>query len=143
MSKQQPKMSRRDWFRLRSSTAKAQAQRLGADEAPNLRSIDEPVNHGGVDLSSLPPMQEALLDATDISALFSDLEQHATNVQLIARSATGSSSDHSPQLRPACDRLLAGEVRKLQIRYEWQKARWIDTIEQQPGGFRLVRIRHA
>ena len=140
MSKQQPEMSRRVWFRLRSPTKQ---QRLGSDEAPNLQSIEEPVNHGGVDLSSLPPMHEAVLDATDVSALFSDLERQATNVQLMARNATGPSPDHSPQLRPACDRLLAGEVRKLQIRYEWQKARWIDTLEQQPGGFRLVRIRHA
>jgi hypothetical protein len=144
MSKQPPKMSRRDWFRLRSSTAKASTpQRLGADEAPKLRSIEEPVNHGEVDLASLPPMHEAILDATEISALFSDLEHHATNVQLIARSATGPPSDHSPQLRTACDHLLAGKVRKMQVRYEWQNARWIDTFEQQPGGFRLVRIRHA
>lgn len=145
MSNQPPELSRRDWFRLRTPAARSAADeaRLGSDETAGLESIEEPVNHGGIDLSELPPMHEALLDAKDVSALFADLEQHASAVQLIARSAAGGAPDHSSQLRPAREQLLSGGVRKLQIRYEWQNARWIDTLEVRPGGFRLVRIRHA
>jgi len=134
-------MSRRDWFRLRKRPAPSEA-RLGAEETSGLQSIEEPVNHGGVDLASLPPMHEAVLDANDVTALFTDLERYATSVQLIARRTSGSGGDHSPQLRPALERLLAGDIRKLQVRYQWQNAHWIDTLEQQAGGYRLVRIRH-
>lgn len=144
MSKQQPLISRRDWFRLRSpASPSAKQQRLGADPPAGLQSIDEPVNHGGVDLSALPPMHEAILDAQEVAALMNDLEHHATGVQLIARSAGGNTPDHSAKLSAACKQLLSGNVQKLQIRYHWQDARWIDTLHRQPEGFRLVRIRHA
>jgi hypothetical protein len=137
-------MSRRDWFRLRSPTTPTPRQpQLGAEPPAGLRSIDEPVNHGGLDLSSLPPMHEAILDAGEVAALFGDLEHHATAVQLIARSAAGNVPDQSAQLPTACKQLLAGHVKKLQVRYQWQNALWIDTLHQQPDGFRLVRIRHA
>jgi hypothetical protein len=144
MSKQQPLMSRRDWFRLRPPASPAANQpRLGAEPPAGLQSIEEPINHGGVDLSSLPPMHEATLDAQEVAALFEDLGEHATAVQLIARSAAGKAPDHSSQLDSACQRLLSGNVQKLQIRYQWQNAHWIDTLQQQPDGFRLVRIRHT
>jgi hypothetical protein len=144
MSKQQPLMSRRDWFRLRSPASPAANQpRLGAEPPAGLQSIEEPVNHGGVDLSSLPPMHEATLDAQEVAALFEDLASCATAVQLIARSAAGNAPGHSAQLDSACKRLLSGNVQKLQIRYQWQNAHWIDTLQQQTDGFRLVRIRHT
>ena len=145
MSKKQPPLlSRRDWFRLRSPAAPpAMPQRLGAAAPAASQSIEEPVNHGGLDLSSLPPMHEATLDAQEVTALFDDLEQHATAVQLIARSATGNVPDHSAQLPAACSRLLSGNVQKLQVRYQWQHAHWIDTLQRQSDGFRLVRIQHT
>jgi len=143
MSKQQPLISRRDWFRLRSpASPSAKQQRLGTEPPAGLQSIDEPVNHGGVDLSSLPPMHEATLNALEVAALFNDLEHLATAVQLIARSAAGNAPDHSARLSSACNQLLGGNVSKLQVRYQWQKAHWIDTLQRQPDGFRLVRIRH-
>lgn len=143
MSKQQPLLSRRDWFRLRSpAPPPAKQQRLGAEPPTGLKSIEEPVNHGGVDLSSLPPMHEATLDVEEVATLFEDIERHATAVQLIARSAAGNTPDHSSQLDLACRRLLSGNVQKLQIRYQWQNVHWIDTLQQQPDGFRLIRIRH-
>ena len=144
MSEQQPLLSRRDWFRLRSpASPSAKQPKLGAQPPTGLQSIDEPVNHGGVDLSSLPPMHEATLNAQEVTALFDDLEQFATAVQLIARSAAGNKPDQSTQLGSACNLLLGGNVSKLQVRYQWQNAHWIDTLQRQPDGFRLVRIRHT
>ncbi len=149
MSKQQPLLSRRDWFRLRSPALKpatgpsTSQQRLGTEPPAGFQSIDEPVNHGGVDLSSLPPMHEATLNAQEVAALLDDLEQFATAVQLIARRDGGDAPDHSAQLGSAGKQLLSGNVQKLQIRYQWQNAHWIDTLQKQPGGFRLVRIRHT
>jgi len=140
-------MSRRDWFRLRKSPSQPVPSQPPSDmmKTDKMKSVDEPVNHGGVDLSSLPPMHEALLDKKEVAALFSDLEQHAGDVQLIARSArngAGNAPDQSVHLRLACERLLNGNIRKLQIRYQWQDAKWIDTLEMRPEGFRLVRIQH-
>lgn len=143
-------MSRRDWFRLRKAPIQPSPKQAAKRPQPNkplktesMQSVEEPVNHGGVDLSTLPPMHEALLDRKEVTALFSDLEQHAGAVQLIARGAAGKSSDQSAQLSLACDQLLSGNVRKLQIRYQWQNAKWIDTLEQRPDGYRLVRIQHV
>ncbi|NOZ41428.1 MAG: hypothetical protein GXP24_14565 [Planctomycetes bacterium] len=139
-------MSRRDWFRLRLPvTPSEKQQRLGAEPPTGLQSIDDPINHGGFDLSSLPPMHEATLDAQEVAALFADLEQHATAVQFVARSNTGNASDRFSHvdIKGARDQLLGGNVRKLQIRYQWQNAHWIDTLERRPDGFRLVRIQHA
>jgi len=130
-------MSRRDWFRLRKPQAKTQPQ-LGEQPAA-LTPSEEPVNHGGVDLSSLPPMHEATLDDAEVAALFADLEQHASEVRLMVRAAT----DQSAQLGAAQEQLLSGKVKKLQVRYQWQHAQWIDTLERTPKGFRLVRIQHT
>jgi len=144
MSNQQPQMSRRDWFRLRKSVAPPEPQtKLGDQPQIPLAATEEPVNHGGVDLSALPPMHEALLNASDVASLFADLGQHATAVQLIARRSVGVAPDQSEKLSAARDQLLDGTVRKLQIRYQWDSSRWIDTLERQPDGFRLVRIQHA
>jgi len=141
MSDQQPEMTRRNWFRLTKPVVPQ--DKLGVERQAGMQSIEEPVNHGGVDLASLPPMHEATLDSKEVASLFADLKRHATAVQLIARRAAGNSPDQSADLSSACDQLLGGKVRKLQIRYEWQNARWIDTLECLPNGFRLVRIQHV
>jgi hypothetical protein len=144
-SRSQEKMSRRDWFRLRKSPSQPspQQQPSASLKTDKMESVAEPVNHGGVDLSTLPPMHEALLDKKEVAALFSDLEQHAGAVQLIVRGAAGNKPDQSAHLDLACEQLLSGKVRKLQVRYQWQNAKWIDTLEQRPDGFRLVRIQHV
>jgi len=141
MNNQPSEMSRRDWFRL--SKPETPQKKLGTEKQSGMKSVEEPVNHGGVDLASLPPMHEAILNAKEVASLFGDLQQQAIAVQLIARRAAGNTPDQSADLSSACDHLLGGKVRKLQIRYEWQNARWIDTLESLPNGFRLVRIQHV
>ena len=135
-------MNRRDWFRLRVSPRPAsEPSRL---ETPaGMQSVDRPDNHGGVELSELPPMHEALLSPEDVTALFSDIRTHATDIQLIARRAEQGGPALTTQLDLAAEKLLAGNISRMQVRYQWQQCRWIDTLENRPEGFRLVRIRHA
>ena len=164
------KMSRRDWFRLRprlsesggteskgtgsnriesnaTETNKAVNHSMG--EVPNgLQAIAHPVNHDGMDLSELPPMREALLSEEQVRQLFSDIESLASDVLLMQRSArsqraTASRATTAEQLRTARDTLLSGSVPRIQIRYHWQEANWIDTLERRDNGVRLVRITHT
>ncbi len=162
------KMSRRDWFRLRpqpcrdqseTPTSVAQAEPdlpNDADhsmgEAPNgLQPIAHPENHDGMNLSELPPMREALLSEQQVQQLFSDIATQATDVLLMQRSArsqrataaAAATLSTAEQLTTAQKSLLSGSVPRVQIRYHWQAANWIDTLERREDGIRLVRITHT
>jgi hypothetical protein len=149
-----PKMSLRDWFRLRPSDAKQRSKSANqssensiGQEARGLEPIAHPENHDGMDLSQLPPMREAVLTADDVLQLFADIEAHGTDVLLMQRAsrtanATASRVQSSESLNVAKKALLSGEARRLQIRYRWENASWIDTLETRPDGYRLVRITH-
>jgi hypothetical protein len=149
-----PKLSRRDWFRLRPATAKQQSDSASrpsevsiGQEARGLQPIAHPENHDGLDLSQLPPMREAVLTAEDVRQLFADIETLATDVLLMQRTsrtanATASRVHTSESLIAAKGALLSGGIRRLQLRYRWQDTAWIDTLEAHPDGFRLVRIAH-
>ena len=45
-------------------------------------------------------------------------------------------------LNPAAarDRLKAGDVRGVQLRYRYAGREWTDTVLRVPGGYRLVRM---
>ena len=142
------KMSRRDWFRLKTPAAN---QMLGQQtESPKnnnqaLQPIDLPPNHDGMDLSELPPMREALLSDEQLGVLFADIASQATDIQLIQRrshSAT-TANDGRERLELANKAILDGSVEKIQIRYRWQDGLWIDTLEKTDDRYRLVRIVHA
>ncbi len=142
MSSNSPEqLSRRDWFRLR--IPKPNHERLGSEQNAGMQSVPEPPNHDGLDLSELPPVHEAILSLDQVHDLFSDLQQHASNVQLLARGSSTSDMQIGEYLKLACERLVAGSITKLQIRYEWQASQWIDTLEQNPSGFRIVRIKRT
>ena len=134
----QETMSRRDWFRLR----RPKVELMGAEQRSPLRPTEQPPNHDGMDLSELPPMHEAILDDAQVRSLFTDIEECASEIRLIARRGPETSKQQTASLRLAADHFLSGRLSKLQIRYHWQSANWIDTLEQQPQGFRLVRIQH-
>ena len=78
-----PKLSRRDWFRLRvnreADTTKTRANSMG-EKHDGLQPIAHPENHDGMDLSALPPMREAILTRDQVSELFADIEQLATEI---------------------------------------------------------------
>ncbi len=134
-------LSRRDWFRLR--VPKPSNDLLGDDEQREMQPVGDPENHAGLDLADLPPVHEAVLTSEQISALFSDLNNLASNVQLLVRGASKGDTYSAQHLQITRDRLLAGDINKIQVRYEWEGARWIDTLEVVPTGFRIVRIKHA
>lgn len=142
------RLTRRDWFRLRrpaSSQAAARPRKeqlLGEEQTRGLQPTEQPPNHDGMDLSELPPMHEALLTTDQVADLFADLAACATDVRLQTR-RRAPDGDLPSTLQHARERLLSGELPRLQIRYRWQESHWIDTLEHRSDGIRLVRIRHA
>ncbi|MCR9115381.1 MAG: hypothetical protein NXI22_00360 [bacterium] len=136
---QQPNNREHDWVRLKPAKPGAS---MGT-APPALQPLEEPVNHSGYDLSSLPPMREALLNITELQALFADLKQHAEHVQFVLRGESLSEADKQRRFDAVIDRLEAGGVSRIQIRYRWRRAHWIDTIDRQEAGFRLIRIVHV
>lgn len=141
MKTTEPTMNRRDWFRLRSPKE--------ADQLPNsprLQPIDLPPNNDGMDLSALPPMCEALISRDEVQLLFADLVDHATNIQLFHKGRNARADQQagtSPDSLPiAASAFLQGLTARLQIRYSWNGADWIDTVETKDIGYRLVRIEH-
>lgn len=110
--------------------------------------IDCPPSHGSVDPAILPPVTEALLGDSDVLQLLADIGSCASQITLMHRRLTGNASPgssgiSSAQLMAAWDILTTGQTNRLQIRYLWAQASWIDTIESRPDGFRLVRIQHT
>jgi hypothetical protein len=154
------RMSRRDWFRLlpqRSETATpatgpaispeaAVAPAMGT--APHgLQAIPHPQNHDGMNLADLPPLREAVLSEEQVRQLFADIEAFASEILLMQRlagsaRATPSATSATEQLGTAQQRLLAGAIARVQIRYRWDDSHWIDTLERRDSGIRLVRIAH-
>jgi len=158
------KMSRRDWFRLRPRRVEPSTQpELTANESPGeppiatvhsmgearngLQPIAHPENHDGMNMAELPSMREAMLSEDQVRQLFVDIEALATDVLLMQRSArsqraTASRATTAEQLRAVQDTLLSGTIPRVQIRYHWQAANWIDTLERRENGVRLIRITH-
>lgn len=145
------KMSRRDWFRLRRPD-KDHGENLATEKSSALSSsglkpIAHPPNHDGLDLTELPPMREAILSREQVADLFSDVGKLATDVLLMRRGsdsmrATVTKANTEEQLELAKAALLSGAVSRVQVRYSWQASQWIDTLQVQDGGYRLVRIMH-
>ncbi len=161
MSQSEEKMNRRDWFRLRGANGGTLQQQdaTGPDELhESLRSIPDlgasssmqpialPPNHDGMDLAKLPPMREAQLRLDEVLDLLNDIETHATEIQLLQRerSLVSNRVHDNPKkgIELARQALTNASITRLQIRYSWQNALWIDTLEAASMGFRLVRIEH-
>jgi hypothetical protein len=92
-------------------------------------------------------MREAVLTADQVQSLFTDIEQLATDVQLMQRSSNSQRAVVAPpaistHLELAKSSLLGGQVARLQLRYRWQQSLWIDTLAAHADGYHLVRIAH-
>ena len=161
MNPSEPKMNRRDWFRLRKSSDESTSQESGPEQEefrkplesnPDLGSssfmqpIAHPPNHDGMDLAKLPPMREAQLSLDEVLALLVDIETHGTEVQLLQRERTSATKRESMSSTMAIELarqgITSGSIARLQIRYSWQGSHWIDTVESRSPCFRLVRIEH-
>jgi hypothetical protein len=99
-----------------------------------------------MDLNELPPLCEALINREEVQLLFSDLADHAENIQLFHKGAISSAeqraASHPTSLQIAGSAFLLGHTPRLQIRYSWNGADWIDTLETKDAGYRLIRIEH-
>ena len=152
------RMSRRDWFRLRpqrsevetplDSTPVVDRKPVMGQSQEALLPVAFPENHGGVNLTELPPMCEGLLSEEQVRQLFSDIESLASAVLLMqrlpnAQRATTPGLSTPEQLRAAETTLLSGAIPRVQIRYHWEAVNWIDTLERRESGIRLVRIKHT
>lgn len=151
-------MSRRDWFRLVHDRAHSDTQSTGATVEDHkhgmghaqhtLRPVAHPQNHGGINLTELPPLREGLLSEDQVQQLFADIESLASDIQLMqrwpdAQRASALAFTTMELLRTAQRHLLSGAIPRIQIRYHWQAVNWIDTLERRDAGIRLVRIRHS
>lgn len=141
------KLTRRDWFRLKKPQRVAEALGNESSDSCSLRSIADPTNHGAMDLSQLPPMVEAVLSSGQLELLFSDIGELGENVVLMQKTQgslqmTRNNAETRNKLTLAKDALMSGTIQRVQIRYHWQSAYWIDTLEKKESGFRLVRIAH-
>jgi len=114
---------------------------MGVEKTSPIEQQDE-LNFGSIDPKDLPPIHEAMLTLADLNALFLDLRDCAGEVQLLTRGPKESGGNLRDRLESIRRRLESGELGKVQIRYRWQEAKWIDTIEVLENKIRLVRIRH-
>lgn len=146
MNQDSTKLSRRDWFRLRTPH---QHQMLGekSRDKESLTPIAHPPNHDGLDPDLLPPMREAVIAPDQVRALFTDIGQLAEDIMLMqrntgARRASVANAETAKNLEQAQTALLSGSVQRVQIRYRWKNSLWIDTLKSEADGFHLVRIAH-
>lgn len=90
---------------------------------------------------SLPPVNEALLDAPTLDALVADLLAHAELLDVWTKGGPTARAELAPtDLATAIAALRAGRVRAIQIRYRHGGAEWRDTLLDTPSGVRLVRV---
>jgi hypothetical protein len=92
----------------------------------------------------VPLMVEGLLDAGTLRQLFADLAASASLLGIREKgSPTGYAPPETVKADAALTRLLSGEMRALQVRYQFEGHEWSDTILAVPVGFRVVRCRHG
>jgi len=80
-----------------------------------------------------------------LAALFRDLENSASDVQLNRGGPSQNPLGKQPtadQLRAAHQALREGSLNRLQIRYRWEGALWIDTLQRVDREYRLIRVAH-
>ena len=136
-----------DWFRLkhRIIDSRVNEDRNSAQTPTNSpaqsRPVAKPVNHDGMDLNDLPPLREAVLAEAQLAELFDDIIAFGTDVRLQIDKPSDNVSLRE-QMEAARLLLQDGQVKRLQIRYSWQKSFWIDTLDRVENGFRLIRIMH-
>lgn len=91
----------------------------------------------------LPEMRDAVLTVEEVHALASDLDALTRISGILEKGVSTSRAEAStPSLNDALTRLTNGHVRAIQIRYQYDRHEWTDTLMAVPHGFRLVRCRH-
>lgn len=96
--------------------------------------------------AELPELQQSVLDPETLAQLFHDLETLTEILEVIPKALAEGyvPAESALGLEEGRQMLLAGVVRGLQIRYQYQGSQWWDTLlpDAATGGFRIVRIQH-
>lgn len=96
--------------------------------------------------SAPPPLElaEGVLDEATLRQFFSDLEACVQVHQILVKEhpqVQVRDGGGTLDLATALKRLLARDLRGMQIRYAWQGQEWWDTLLALPtGGYRIVRL---
>ena len=89
----------------------------------------------------LPALQQTVLDALTLEALFHDLAHCTQILAVIPKGGPQAyATDRGIDLETARLGLASGQFRGVQVRYRYEKQEWCDTLLAMPGGVRLVRI---
>ncbi len=88
-----------------------------------------------------PELQQSVLDATALRALFTDLKSCAEVLAVIPKVGSGAVKLTEISLSDAYHCLMNRSIRGLQIRYLYQEEEWWDTLIPHKQGFRIVRIK--
>lgn len=89
----------------------------------------------------LPDVQQAVLDAPTLEALFRDLAQCTQILAVVPKTAAaGMVAERSISLDDARAGLASGAFRGVQVHYRYDHQTWCDTLLSTPAGVRLVRL---
>jgi hypothetical protein len=101
-------------------------------------AVDLPRPHG--EGPAVPPMWQAELDPATLDQLFADLATAAEVLSVRGKADPRVYAAADPlTLAAARNRLTAGDLTAVQLRYRYDGHEWADTLLRAPGGFRLVR----
>ncbi len=91
----------------------------------------------------VPLMIDGVVDSQTLQQLFQDLATSTTILGVNEKNAgCVYSKEERLSLDAICNKLLTGQTRAMQIRYNYADQEWTDTIFRLPTGFRIVRCRH-
>jgi hypothetical protein len=91
-----------------------------------------------------PELNDAVLGIEEMSALFRDYRDCATVGEIFVKPRPGYVPTESrPTLEQAEELLRTRAVRGVQIRYQFDRSTWCDTLMPLADGIRLVRIRQS
>lgn len=92
------------------------------------------------DAKPLPELHQTVLDSDTLSALIADLKACATILAVMPKAGPGYVAPKNIELEEGAKLLERGELRGLQIRYEYQNEEWWDTLINRDGNIHITRI---
>lgn len=90
---------------------------------------------------NLPELHQAELDPATLEALFTDLEAFTKILAVIPKATQGHVEPKNISLNQGRELILKGQLRGLQIRYQYDGNEWWDTLICTPSGVRITRIK--
>ena len=91
----------------------------------------------------LPRLENVVLDEAGVDDLFATVAREGEGVDILLKGDVQAYSEGATDLADARERLRAGTVLGVQLRYRRGGTAWLDTLMHVPHGVRLVRIEQA